>query len=70
MLILLAVLVSAESRQPPAKVERSARASVIIVEAVTASGRDWNPVGDPNQRETVLRDANGRWQRLRLTEYQ
>ena len=70
MLILLAALVSTESRQPPAKVEGRARVSVTIVEAVAASGRQWNPMGGPSQREVVLKEADGRLQLLRLTEYQ
>lgn len=70
MLILLAVLLSAEPRQPPAKVEGGVRVSVTIVEAVAASGRHWNPVGDPSQREVVLKEVDGRLQLLRLTEYQ
>jgi hypothetical protein len=70
VLFLLAVLISAKSHQPPAKVEARARASVIIVDAVAGSGRDWNPAGDPSQREVVLKEADGRLLRLRLTEHQ
>jgi hypothetical protein len=69
MISLLAAL-AALAGPPTARVEVSARASITIVRGQPISERSWDPRKQPSQREILTKDADGRQQLLRLTEFQ
>lgn len=69
MFSLLAILASISSAPPPPKVERRARASVVVVRGRAISERGWRPATNPAQREILHREPGG-MTLLRLTEFQ
>lgn len=69
MFSLLAILAGISSAPPPPKVERRARASVVVVRGREISERGWRPATDSSQRETLHREPGGTTL-LRLTEFQ
>jgi hypothetical protein len=70
MVLLLTMLSAASAGPSPAKVERQARVSIVILQPHRASAQTWNPVSKPSQREVMKKEADGSETRLRLTEFE
>ena len=66
---MLAILAGVSAAPPPPRVERRARAAVMVVRGREISERGWRPATDPSQREMIHQGPEGATL-LRLTEFQ
>ena len=71
MHVPLALVLAASIGSAPETPRRQARAAVTVLRsAYLARAQSWEPRRNPNQREVVVSEKDGRKTHLRLTEFE
>ena len=71
IILVLSAAAAAQRPEPAASAAASAaRATVRVLHAVRASQADWDRGGARHAREVIVKQADGRMIRLRLTEFE